>query len=154
MYEFRSVMIKKFKGYTLTFAIVGLFACTENKKEAGKNNQAEKRCMDNAIRQDSILASVRNESTRHKSLSQTINEYITGLDSIALSSCPVKFAKALKKHIKAWKSLLPITDTYTDLRGEMHVLFDQIKRSADSSIFNEKEKQIWSTWGEVEKLTS
>src|SRR5687768_8658731 len=125
-------MTSVFRIYFLVFLLAFTYACNNSNKEKENNVQEEKMCMNNAIRQDSILASMRNEATRNKSLSQTINEYTSGLDSIALSSCPVKFAKALKKHIKAWKSLLTITDKYMDLRGEMHVLLDQIKHSADS----------------------
>jgi len=143
-----------FRIYTIVFLIAFSFACNNSSSETEKNDQTEKICMDNVIKQDSILAIVRNEATRSKSLSQTINEYTSGLDTVNLSSCPLEFTKAIKKHIKAWRALLTVTNKYADLRGEMHVLFEQIKRSADSSIFNEKEKLIWSTWEEVEKLTS
>ena len=53
--------------------------------------------------------------------------------------------------MKAWDEMQKFTKRYPDMRGEMHVLFDEIEKGKDKHTFKPILKEIWDTWAEVEK---
>lgn len=106
--------------------------------------------MQKVIEQDSVLGSVRNNASRNISLSQTIRDYIQGINTIDMDECPASFRNAFQKHIQAWEKMISVADLYPQLRGEMHDLFNQLENEKDSMLFNQRLKAIWDTWAEVE----
>ena len=112
--------------------------------------QKESPCINNIIAKDKILGKVRNQYSTQNSLSSTIYNYTEGLRQLEFQSCPDNFKAAFLKHIAAWDEMLPITDKYPDIRGEMHDAFDKIKAQGDQS-FESQLQIIWDTWDEVEK---
>ena len=57
-----------------------------------------------------------------------------------------------EKHREAWLALLPVTDQYPDLRGEMHVLFKQLESGRHAESFKPLVKTVWDTWAEIEAV--
>lgn len=116
-----------------------------------KFNDPQKSCIDFIIEKDEYLGSKRNHDCETNSLSYAVNAYIDGLEELNYDNCPSGFKSSFSSHISAWKEIIPVLDQYDSLRGEMHDLFDEIKRGKDSSTLNQKEALIWSTWEEVER---
>ncbi len=48
--------------------------------------------------------------------------------------------------------MLPITDKYPMMRGELQVIFRQHEQSEDAELFKKRQNEIWATWAEVEKF--
>ncbi len=113
----------------------------------------EKDCIQRIITLDDSLGKRRNLNAKKISLSETISEYANALTEADFENCSPEFKAAFNNHREAWLHMKVITDKYPDMRGEMHVLFDQIKKSADSSEFRIRLDGIWNTWAEVEQHT-
>ncbi|WP_411766995.1 hypothetical protein [Winogradskyella sp. A3E31] len=140
----------------ITVAILsfGLFNCGHSKKESNKNTlntlHVKERCIENILKQDDSLGSVRNYACESMSLSNTINQYVNAIEKLNFEKCPEEFHKAFKSHTAAWSNMGEFTEAYSDLRGEMHDLFDQIEKSKDSTEFKLLLDAIWDTWKDVE----
>ena len=65
-------------------------------------------------------------------------------------NCPDPFQAAFRDHRIAWEKLKEFTDDYPSLRGEMHELFDKIKKENKSPKFNKLLAEVWRTWEMVE----
>lgn len=107
--------------------------------------------METIIQKDAELGKIRNHACENQSLSRTIEDYIQALEKLSFQNCPEEFAIAFKKHIKAWDQIIPLTNEYPDLRGEMHQLFNIIGDTENGATFKAKVDEIWSTWALVEK---
>ena len=109
----------------------------------------------NAIRQvlelDQQLGSDRNNECRKIPLHETIQNYVKGMRKIDFEKCPKPFREAFANHIEAWNDSITFFEDYSDLRGEMHVLFKQIKSKSDSAkaAVDKIEGKIWGTWDQV-----
>ena len=132
--------------YAILFLAVLVYAC---KSEKAKITPTD--CVENILKKDDSLGTVRNHSCKEISLSKTITQYTSSLNRLDFSTCPEKFTTAFKLHITAWGEMIAVTNNHESLRGEMHDLFDKIETSSDSVIFKEKLKAIWDTWDEIEK---
>lgn len=121
--------------------------------QCGSPNSADndKSCIEKIIAQDEVIGKTRNHACETISLSETIHQYVKGMDSFDYSDCPTDFKEAFEKHKEAWIAMIQVTDNYPDLRGEMHDLFDELEKGADAELFKSLLKNIWDTWGEVEK---
>ncbi|MEQ1745605.1 MAG: nuclear transport factor 2 family protein [Saprospiraceae bacterium] len=106
-------------------------------------------CMGDALVLDDSLGRVRNRACEATSLSQTIRQYAAAIGQIG-AGCPEAFAAGFKKHAAAWMALLPVTDRYPDLRGEMHGLFKQLESGKHGEAFKPLVKAVWDTWAEIE----
>ena len=124
-------------------------SCSESTTKKSVNSPNN--CIKSIIAIDDSLGSLRNNQCKEISLSETIKNYTASLTSLDYSQCPQSFSNAFKSHIDAWNNVTEITDNYSELRGEMHDLFDQIKITPDSTKFNSLVAKIWSTWAEIEK---
>ena len=111
---------------------------------------AQTDCINHVIAVDDSLGKIRNRECENLSLSRTILNYTKAMQQIETKDCPPAFSKAYSSHRDAWNAMLPITDNYPDLRGEMHVLFKQLEQSKDSVAFKKFQSAIWTTWAEVE----
>ncbi len=100
---------------------------------------------------DAQAGKIRNRACEKQSLTKTIEEYVATIDAVDLSNCPREFAAAFKRHIQAWRAMIPLCDPYASLRGEMHDLFKQIEEGAGGTAFKKGLDKVWSTWSEVEK---
>lgn len=105
---------------------------------------------------DSELGLVRNSATQSASLAEAIRGYVTALDSMDFSGCPDDFTAAFAYHRNAWEESIPFFEPFSDMRGEMHELFDQIReRSAETHDGLERvEVRIWDSWREVEAVAA
>jgi hypothetical protein len=108
-------------------------------------------CVEQILLMDDSLGTVRNHACEKISLSESIDNYVQGFESLDYEACPQFFRHAFGQHLDAWKDMMPITNKHPELRGEMHELFDQLKESADSAVFNRKLKKIQDTWTLVEQ---
>ncbi|NNC69658.1 MAG: hypothetical protein HKN90_02430 [Flavobacteriaceae bacterium] len=113
--------------------------------------QKSQECVDHIFKKDDSLGTVRNHTSEEISLSETIKRYTAALNHLDFSNCPDEFSAAFNEHIVAWNQMKDVTDRYSDLRGEMHDLFDVIDKSKDSSEFRAHLKAIWDTWEPIEK---
>ena len=133
------------------FLLLLLTACNSpNSSNSEQQTSPQTTCVEQVIAIDESLGKIRNHACENGSLSESILDYTKGMDQIDFKDCPTAFTKAFNKHKTAWKNMLQITDKYPDLRGEMHVLFDSLETTTDSSAFKIYLKDIWDTWGEVE----
>lgn len=129
-----------------------LFSCGQSVKMTEKTVQAQKPndCMAQVIALDDSLGKVRNRACQTISLSETIRQYADGMEKISYRGCPSDFTEAFRKHREAWLALIPVTDQYPGLRGEMHVLFKQLESGEHAERFKPLVKTVWDTWAEVE----
>ena len=95
----------------------------------------EKNCIEKVILLDDSLGSVRNHVCEKISLTETIEQYISGIDIYDYTNCSESFRTAFKKHIFAWTEMKYITDKHPELRGEMHELFKILEASNESVAF-------------------
>ena len=130
-----------------------ILACNQSNKDNATEDdlsEVQKTCIDNILDQDEILGEKRNHDCEVMPLSETIKLYVAGLDGLDFTNCPEAFSVAFSKHKDAWLAMIPITDNYPDLRGEMHDLFDVIEQGENEEAFSPALKTIWDTWAEVE----
>lgn len=111
----------------------------------------QKECMERVLRMDSTMGAGRNRASRKMPLSQAIRDYVRGIEAIDFRGCPAAFTGAFTRHKEAWKGLLPITDKYPRLRGELHQLFGQLEKGPHAEDFKRRLGAVWDTWAEVEK---
>ena len=112
--------------------------------------QKTRDCMARVIALDDSLGKVRNHTCESTPLSETIRQYAFALENIDYEACPAAFSTAFQKHREAWLALLPVTDQYSGLRGEMHVLFKQLESGEHAEQFKSLVKAVWDTWAEIE----
>ncbi|KAA3625396.1 MAG: hypothetical protein DWQ02_21840 [Bacteroidetes bacterium] len=140
----------------IIFLALALFlaSCDSNVNKEPKNTETvnSSSCIELTLKMDDSLGTVRNHACETISLSATIDQYVKELQSLDYKGCPDSFINSFDNHLDAWTKMIPLTDKYPGLRGEMHVLFDEIKAGTDSVEFNQKLKAIWDTWAEVEKF--
>ena len=107
-------------------------------------------CITNVFAQDDKLGKIRNHACEKISLSETIDNYVAGLEAVDFSNCPTAFHQAFVNHMDAWKKMSVVTSKYGDMRGEMHDLFDSIEKNKEDEEFPKRLKAIWDTWSIVE----
>lgn len=107
-----------------------------------------------ALAEDSRLGRIRNQATVHQDLASVIGDYADAMDEIDCAACPVDFRDALRRHGRAWRDSIGFFRQFDDLRGEMHLLFDQIRAQGPAARqgLEEAERPIWETWREVEDV--
>ncbi|MEO1258636.1 MAG: hypothetical protein AAFZ15_07555 [Bacteroidota bacterium] len=127
---------------------------TEKAATALPNDSAETEltCMQSVLKKDGKWGSARNHMCEKISLSETIQVYVDSLTQLNYSGCPEKFATAFRAHIKSWREMIPVTDAFPGLRGEMHDVFKEIENSDNASEFKNKLNRVWDTWYVVEAL--
>lgn len=108
-------------------------------------------CNKQLLAMDDSLGSIRNHACEKISLSKTIKIYVTDLKAVPVENCSKALVSAFYTHLEAWENVIPITNKYDAMRGEMHDLFDEIRMKSDSTVFNTRVKAIWDTWADVEK---
>ena len=131
-----------------TFLTLPLACSNSSHKEIANSSD---NCVKTIIAIDDSLGKIRNHQCEEISLSETIKNYTASLRSLDYSQCPQSFSNAFMSHIDAWNNVIEVTDKYSDLRGEMHELFDQIKQTSDSTQFKSLVAEIWNTWADIEK---
>jgi uncharacterized protein (TIGR02246 family) len=104
--------------------------------------------MAKVIALDDFLGKLRNRACQRISLSETIRNYTEALALLDFTTCPADFRSGFEQHRLAWLKLLPFTDRYPDLRGEMHSLFSKMEN--DDPAFKQAVKHVWDTWALVE----
>jgi hypothetical protein len=109
-------------------------------------------CVERILLMDDSLGTVRNHACENISLSETINNYVSGMESLDYDGCSQLFSQAYKQHMDAWKAMIPVTNKHPEIRGEMHDLFDQLAASPDSAVFSRNLKRIQDSWALVEQL--
>jgi hypothetical protein len=141
--------------FAILILVLSFSACRsggEQPKHSLDRNEIQKLgCIEHVLKSDSILGGIRNHASEHISLSETINNYTGELKSLDFTNCPEEFRSAFDQHMDAWNDMIRVTDKYPGLRGEMHAIFGDLERSADSTEFKILLKQIWDTWGSVEQ---
>ena len=135
---------------TLCFS---LFFCCQNNKNAN-TTVSEVGCIESILAKDSELGKTRNHQCETITLHKTIENYTKAIQNLKFEDCPEEFNLAFKTHISAWNQMGEFTKTYSDLRGEMHDLFDSIEKTKDSLVFKPLLKTIWDTWADVEAAKS
>lgn len=139
-----------FPAFLFTFL---LFNCNNSQPadSSGDSQNPDQTCIEKIIAEDEKFGKIRNHACENQSLSQTVIDYTTALEGLDFSECPEAFSNAFKGHIEAWRAVIPATDKYPDLRGEMHDVFEIIETGADSTEFKALVAEVWATWGNVEK---
>lgn len=101
---------------------------------------------------DAVLAKQRDHLCEHEPLATSIRAYVLGLDNIDYSKCPDSFTAAYKKHRDAWNASIDFFEKHRKLRGEMHDLFDQIRKlgAAERQELETHNRAIMDTWKAVE----
>ncbi len=128
---------------------VSLLSCKPSSKEKVSRN-----CMDRALILDDSIGKIRNHACENLSLSSAITNYVDVIDQMDFKNCPEAFKIAFKNHTTAWRYMTDITDKHSELRGEMHDLFEEIEMNSDSVAFKKALKQIWDTWAVIESVST
>lgn len=139
------------KNTILFFAISILFFSCKKKEE--KVVTVVPDCIEVILKKDSELGTIRNHACEKTSLSRTIDNYVSSIKKLDYTECPTEFTQAFSDHQEAWLATKIVTNKHSDLRGEMHDLFDAINKTADSTEFKVLVKGIWDTWAEVENAS-
>lgn len=133
--------------YLYFFIGLALMISCKNKENKFEDS---KKCVSVIMKKDDSLGSIRNHDSKNISLSKTIDKYTLSVKSLDFQNCPKNFKTAFQKHLSAWKDMKHVTNNHPHLRGEMHALFDSIKKTNDSLAFSNKLDAIFNTWKEVE----
>lgn len=107
-------------------------------------------CIQHLIALDDSLGRIRNHACETISLAQTIRNYTDGINKHDFRGCPPDFTKAFTRHLQAWNDMIPFVEKHAGLRGEMHVLFEQLEKGPDAATFIPLLRNIWDTWAAVE----
>jgi len=101
---------------------------------------------------DAELGAARNHAPETGPLADAVREYVAGLENIDYDGCPEGFATAFGRHRAAWADSIDFFAQFGELRGEMHVLFEEIRRRGGETQdqLEAHEAEIWGTWSEVE----
>ena len=137
----------------LAILILFLQSCQPKNIPVQHLEAKHEQCIQNIIANDASLGKIRNHACENISLTETIINYVDGIGELDFTQCPMTFLHAFDRHIKAWQEMTEVTDEYDSLRGEMHVLFDQIKKGPHAETFEVRLKKIWDTWADIEKFT-
>ncbi|WP_422103777.1 hypothetical protein [Winogradskyella sp.] len=124
--------------------------CTDKKKNKVISKDTTHYCINTVLKHDDSLGAIRNHACKRISLASTIEQYVNALNRLDFNACPENFHTAFKNHAKAWTKMGEFTTQYSNLRGEMHDLFDSIETTKDSLTFKPLLKAIWNTWADVE----
>ncbi|WP_353779810.1 hypothetical protein [Winogradskyella sp. 3972H.M.0a.05] len=138
------------KTKTLALIIIA-FMFLQCKKKSETVELPEEDCISLILKKDDSLGTIRNHQSEKISLSETINAYVKAMKLMDFSTCPDDFRVAFEDHITAWDKMTLVTNNYPNLRGEMHTLFDKIKKSKNAEEFKQRLDEIWGTWEKVEK---
>mgnify|MGYP007073270431 CR=1 FL=1 len=133
--------MKQFTLFALTLLLAACKTATPN---------PDPNCIQRIIDADNVLGKTRNHACETISMAETIQNYADGMAKLDFRGCPPDFAKAFERHRQAWIDMIPLVEKYPDMRGEMHVLFDQLEKGPDAETFKPLLKAIWDTWAEVE----
>lgn len=114
------------------------------------HSDTSKACIARGIALDDSLGTVRNYTCERISLSETITQYVQGVEAVSFQDCPEEFTKAFQQHLEAWTQMIEVSDHYPDLRGEMQDLFDILEVSEHQDEFQPRLAAIWDAWKEVE----
>ena len=103
-----------------------------------------------------LIAKQRDHIPEKDNLAIAVRTYVLGLDNIDFSDCPKEFTAAYKKHRDAWNDSVAFFEKHDSLRGEMHDLFDLIRKmdSPDREEINRHNDAIMSTWRDVETIAT
>lgn len=103
---------------------------------------------------DAEIGAVRNQAPRDKPLDIVVREYSDALRAIDRSRTPLDFSSAWIAHIEAWEALIPYLKEHSELRGEMHALFERLLSVANptASEFQRLQAAVWSTWATIEEI--
>ncbi|WP_299105605.1 hypothetical protein [uncultured Tenacibaculum sp.] len=134
------------KNLFLLFSLSILLCCKNNTTQFDN----AKNCVEVIMKKDDSLGSIRNHDSKNISLSKTIDKYTLSVENLNFQNCSKNFKTAFQNHLSAWKNMKQVTDNHPHLRGEMHALFDSIKKTNDSLAFSNKLDAIFNTWKEVE----
>ncbi len=130
-----------------------LLCCHTPSTTLSKHEQTEadsKACIERVLKADNKLGTIRNHACETISLSETIRNYTKGMKALSYKGCKEVFATAFEKHREAWDVMIPVTDHFPELRGEMHDLFKIMEEGEHAEEFKSRLKVIWDTWAEVE----
>ena len=122
---------------------------TGKKHSSEADSTSNELCIKYIVSLDDSLSALRNHDCESVSISESIYKYTAGIGNASFEDCPEDFVRAYKRHQQAWLEMLRVTDKYTDLRGEMHQLFNSIQAGKDSTEFKQRLQLIWSTWDEI-----
>ena len=139
--------------FTFYCLIIFLIACNNSSTKLSKHEQTEadsKACIERVLQADNKLGTIRNHACEKIPLSETIRDYTKGMKALSYKGCKEVFTTAFDRHREAWDAMIPVTDHFPDLRGEMHDLFNIIEKSERADEFKPRLKAIWDTWAEVE----
>ncbi len=124
------------------------FACKTARPAGYASSPAD--CIQRVIALDDSLGRARNYACEKISMAETIRNYADGMRKADFRHCPSEFSAAFERHRQAWLNMVPLVEKYPDMRGEMHLLFNQLELGKDAATFNPLLKDIWDTWAQVE----
>jgi hypothetical protein len=108
--------------------------------------------IDRVLERDRVIGAERNRAPEQAPLADAVRRYVAGIDAIDFGGCPPEFTEAFRRHRDAWEASIVFFERFDGLRGEMHDVFDEIRRGDDDvrAELHRIEDRIWQTWDEVE----
>ena len=106
--------------------------------------------IDKILEQDTELGTIRNNQPYQIPLHQAVKNYCNSLRQLDYSKTPEVFSLAFIKHVEAWEAAIPEFEKFSELRGELHEIFEKIKPQSED--FLKLESAIWSSWADIESV--
>lgn len=143
--------MKKLLKLLLCLPILGVLVQCGGGANSPQNFKKQWACMDRIMTLDDSLGTIRNHDSESMSLSASIKKYTHALEKLPFEDCPQEFVEAFGQHQAAWLQLLPITDKYPELRGELHDIFKMIEEKGDKDALDKELKEVITTWTTIEE---
>jgi len=105
------------------------------------------------LKEDQRLGGIRNHDPETMPLHRAIERYVAALRDLD-HDVPDAFMQAFEAHLQAWERMADYTRDHSEMRGEIHDLFDQLEQASNPSAdrFKRLLEEIWSTWRQVEAV--
>jgi hypothetical protein len=140
-------------------AVALLASCTCEVKVSGRYSESRRGAISRVLRRDEELGAIRNERSRVVSIDVAASDYADAVEAIDFAMTPGAFESAYQRHATAWRALsdqLARHESWREMRGEMHDVFDRILATDESGVAGVRTRldDVWATWSEVEAAAS
>ena len=129
-----------------------LEGCRTGPPEPAPDNTGTADSIARVLEADTRLGTIRNHAGETAPLHVGLEAYAQSLAELDFQGCPAEFIDAFSEHREAWLASVPFFERHSDLRGELHDVFELIRAygGEDQAALEEHEQAIWSTWRKVE----
>lgn len=163
MKKYTASMVAMSFGFIAIFALTGCEAFAPADGSRGptptskpRSEMTEREAVADVLTADEQLGKIRNHAPETGPIDIAAREYADALADLDYTNTPLAFQRAFAQHWTAWHDMAAYLEPHSELRGEMHDVFDQLEDptvNPTAAEFKRRLDKIWSTWAEVEAAT-